>query len=83
MIEQLAKEGIEERGLGRCRGGPTREIHLACDGRGRPLAFLLTAGNRNDCTQAEAFISRIRYDKQPGRHLAALTLAGTLIRLDR
>ncbi len=38
----------------------TSKIHLACDGRGRSLAFLITAGNRNDCTQAEAVISKIR-----------------------
>ncbi|MFE3382558.1 IS5 family transposase, partial [Streptomyces anulatus] len=39
-----------------------------CDGRGRPLAFLLTGGNRNDCTQAEAVISRIRVPGPgPGR----------------
>jgi len=33
------QRGLEERGLGRCRGGLTSKIHLACDGRGRPLSF--------------------------------------------
>ncbi|MDI1456485.1 IS5 family transposase [Streptomyces sp. ATE26] len=53
---------------GRSRGGLTSKIHLACDGRGRPLAFTVTAGTRNDCTQAEAVIDRIRVTRAgPGR----------------
>ncbi|MFB8402376.1 IS5 family transposase [Streptomyces sp. NPDC055912] len=39
-------KGLEERGLGRSRGGLTSRTHLACDGQGRPLAFLVSAGNR-------------------------------------
>jgi transposase len=39
------------RALGRSRGGLTAKIHLACDGRGLPRAFLLTGGNVNDCTR--------------------------------
>ncbi|MFI6422909.1 transposase [Streptomyces sp. NPDC050842] len=62
------QKGLEERGLGRSRGGLTTKLHLACDGQGRPLAFLVTAGNRNDCTQAEAVISLIRVaGPGPGR----------------
>jgi transposase len=34
--------------LGRSRGGLTTKIHLAVDGRGRPLSVLLTAGQAND-----------------------------------
>ncbi|MFD5149161.1 transposase [Streptomyces sp. NPDC058401] len=59
---------LDERALGRSRGGLTSKIHLACDGRGRPLAFVLTAGTRNDCTQAETVIGLIRVaDGGPGR----------------
>ncbi|OSZ56413.1 hypothetical protein OQI_33105, partial [Streptomyces pharetrae CZA14] len=58
-------KGLEERGLGRSRGGLTSKIHLACDGRGRPLSFTVMAGTRNDCTQAETVIDRIRVP-QPG-----------------
>ncbi|MFB7835791.1 transposase [Streptomyces sp. NPDC056056] len=47
-------------GLGRSRGGLTSKLHLACDGRGGPLAVLVTGGNRDDCSQAEAVISLIR-----------------------
>lgn len=36
--------------IGRSRGGPTTKIHLACDGHGRPLTLVLTAGNVNDCS---------------------------------
>ncbi|MHB9756503.1 IS5 family transposase [Streptomyces sp. BYX5S] len=54
--------------LGRSRGGLTTKLHLACDGRGRPLAFVLTGGNRNDCTQFEQVMARIRVaGPGPGR----------------
>ena len=52
LLAAAQGRGLEERGRGRSRGGLTRKIHLACDGRGRPLAFTVTAGTRNDCTQA-------------------------------
>ncbi|MBP2584733.1 transposase [Streptomyces sp. PvR006] len=46
----------------------TSKIHLACDGQGRPLAFTITGGNVNDCTQFEAFMDRIRIARPgPGR----------------
>ncbi|KOT88473.1 transposase [Streptomyces sp. NRRL F-5755] len=54
--------------VGRSRGGPTTKIHLACDGQGRPLAFTLTVGNINDCTQFEAVMARLRIQRcGPGR----------------
>ncbi|GGW58328.1 hypothetical protein GCM10010503_39220 [Streptomyces lucensis JCM 4490] len=34
--------------IGRSRGGLTMKIHLAADGRCRPLAFVLTAGQAGD-----------------------------------
>ncbi|MFJ8137402.1 IS5 family transposase [Streptomyces sp. NPDC096013] len=64
------KKGQEWPGeaIGRSRGGLTTKIHLACDGRGRPLAFTLTGGNVNDCTQFEAVMARIRIQRcGPGR----------------
>jgi hypothetical protein len=36
--------------LGRSRGGLTTKVHLAADGRGRPLAIVVTPGNVNDST---------------------------------
>ncbi|WP_369198931.1 IS5 family transposase [Streptomyces djakartensis] len=47
------------------RRGLTSKMHLTCDGRGRPLALTVTAGTRNDSTQAEAVIDKIRVT-QPG-----------------
>ncbi|WP_435798500.1 IS5 family transposase [Streptomyces decoyicus] len=46
--------------LGRSRGGLTTKIHLACDGRGRPLAILLTPGQRHDSICAQPLLERIR-----------------------
>ncbi len=41
---------------------------MARDGEGRPLAFTLTAGNVNDCTQFEQVMARIRIQRcGPGR----------------
>nr|WP_242744393.1 IS5 family transposase [Streptomyces sp. CA-256286] len=54
--------------LGRSRGGLTTKIHLACDGRGRPLGFVVTGGNVNDCTQFEQVLAQIRVRRPgPGR----------------
>jgi transposase len=41
-------------------------VHLACDGRGRPLAVLLTPGQRHESTQLEAVLDAIRVPR-PGR----------------
>jgi transposase len=38
----------------------TTKIHLACDGRGRPLALLVTAGQRHDSICARPLLERIR-----------------------
>ncbi|MGW4271056.1 IS5 family transposase [Streptomyces seoulensis] len=54
--------------LGRSRGGLTTKIHLACDGRGRPLAVLLTPGQRHDGICARPLLERIRVPRfGPGR----------------
>jgi len=54
--------------LGGSRGGLTSKIHLACDAFGRPLAFALTGGNTNDCTQFTAVMEAIRVPRPgPGR----------------
>lgn len=43
-------------------------IHPACDGQGHPLAFTLTAGNVNDCTQFEQVTTRIRIKRRGHRN---------------
>ncbi|MED7824014.1 IS5 family transposase [Streptomyces chiangmaiensis] len=50
----------DDHALGRSRGGLTTKIHLACDGKGRPLAVLLTAGQRHDSVCARSLLERIR-----------------------
>ncbi|MGW2492861.1 IS5 family transposase [Streptomyces sp. NPDC001606] len=63
-----AKKGLRDPALGRSRGGLTSKIHLACDGRGRPLAFVVTGGNTNDCTRFTAVMEAIRVPRiGPGR----------------
>jgi transposase len=56
--------------LGRGRGGFSTKVHLACDGRGRPLSVLVTAGQRNEAPQLEAVLDGIRVARPaatPGR----------------
>ena len=46
----------------------TSKIHLACDGRGLPLAFTVTAGNINDCTRLIEVVEAIAIRRAgPGR----------------
>ena len=50
------KGGQVEQALGRSKGGFSTKIHVSVDGLGNPLRFIVTAGQRNDITQAEALI---------------------------
>lgn len=50
----------DEHALGRSRGRLTTKIHLACDGKGRPLAILVTPGQRHDSVYA-------RFDRETYR----------------
>ncbi|MFF1649433.1 transposase [Streptomyces sp. NPDC058240] len=61
------EKGLRNRGLGRSRGGLTSKIHLACDALGRPLAFTVTGGNTNDCTQFTAVMDAIPRTRQSAR----------------
>ncbi|MEU6915853.1 transposase [Streptomyces olindensis] len=46
----------------------TIKIHLACDGKGRPLAILVTPGQRHDSVCARPLLERIRVPRTgPGR----------------
>lgn len=58
--------------IGRSRGGLTTKIHLAADGRCRPLAFVLTGGQANDAptfaeVKARLCVPRRREGPAPGR----------------
>lgn len=48
------KDGAQS--LGRSRGGFSTKIHLATDALGNALRFILTGGERNDITQAQALV---------------------------
>ena len=61
-----ARGSGSEEALGRSKGGFTTKIHLVCDGKGRPLGFSLSAGQRHDCTQMEAALETVRVPR-PGR----------------
>src|SRR3954464_13072527 len=74
-VEALAVEG---EALGRSRGGLTTKLHLAVDGRGLPMAVLLTAGQAGDNPQllpllAEVSVARLgpgRPRQRPDRVIA-------------
>ena len=36
------------------------KVHLACDGKGRPLSVVVTPGQRHESTQLEAVLDAIR-----------------------
>ena len=51
-----------QQALGRSRGGHSTKIHLACDALGNAIRFILTGGNSNDITQAEALVENLAAD---------------------
>ncbi|MGZ9724484.1 IS5 family transposase [Rhizobium miluonense] len=50
------KGGPRNQALGRSRGGLTTKIHMLVDALGRPLRFIVTAGQVGDITQAPALL---------------------------
>ena len=57
------KGGQAEQALGRSKGGFSTKIHVSVDALGNPLRFILTAGQRNDITQAEALILDLDFER--------------------
>lgn len=54
--------------MGRSRGGLTSKIHAAVDGHGRPLALVVTGGQRNDGAMLAEVLADIRVPRVgPGR----------------
>ena len=53
--------------LGRSRGGFSTKVHLACEGRGRPLSILVTAGQRNEAPELGDLLDGIRVARPGGR----------------
>ena len=53
------KKGLlnpKDEALGRSRGGFSTKLHLACDGKGRPLSVVITPGQRHSSTQLEGVL---------------------------
>jgi transposase len=42
-------------------------VHLACDGKGRPLSIVITPGQRHDSTQLAPVLAGIRVPRPGGR----------------
>ncbi|WP_372445252.1 IS5 family transposase [Streptomyces verrucosisporus] len=59
--------GAGDHAIGRSRGGLTTKIHLAADGRCRPLAFHLTAGQAGDAPAFPEVMTRLRVPRRRGR----------------
>jgi transposase len=56
-----------DHGLGRSRGGFSTKVHLACEQGQKPLAVLVTAGQRGDAPQFTAVMDAIRVPRPRGR----------------
>jgi len=66
--ERRRKKGVvhpQDEALGRSRGGLTSKIHLACDGKGRPLSIVVTAGQGHESTQLAPLLEAIEVPR-PG-----------------
>lgn len=53
------KDSQAQEALGRSKGGFTTKIHALVDALGNPLKFILTPGQRNEITQAEALTENV------------------------
>ena len=56
--------------MGRSKGGFSTKLHLACDGKGRPLSVVITPGQRHSSTQLEDLLDAVRVPRAqstPGR----------------
>ncbi len=58
----------DREGLGRSRGGVSTKIHIAADAKCRPIARVITAGQRHDSLAFGAVLADIRiHRRRPGR----------------
>lgn len=56
---KLGDEEPEDHAIGKSRGGMTCKIHLATDGKGRPLGLVLTAGQAADTSFFQTVLTNI------------------------
>jgi len=61
--------GQEHEALGRSRGGFSTKVHLRAEGDGKPLAFVVSAGERHESLYVEALLAqgRVRLPDAVGR----------------
>lgn len=52
------KRGAFDNAIGRSRGGQTTKIHALTEDQGRPLGFVITAGNTHDLVGAAELLKR-------------------------
>jgi hypothetical protein len=71
----------EARAVGRSRGGLPTKVHMAADGRCRPLALVLTPGQTGDAPAFEYVMAALRVPRRRGRPRTRpmLVLAGDKI----
>jgi transposase len=72
------KGGEEEEKLGRSRGGFSTKIHIRCEGKGKPITFILSPGQRNESIYLEQLMEQGQV-KRSGRgrpRLRPLRLVG-------
>lgn len=50
--------GTADEGLGRSRGGFSTKVHFRADGRGRPMTFVVTPGQRHDAVAFEQLLDQ-------------------------
>jgi transposase len=69
-IRAGSKKGLlkpeENEALGRSRGGFSTKVHLACDGKGRPLSVVVTCAERHSSTQLERLLDGVRVARAQG-----------------
>jgi transposase len=53
--------------LGRSKGGFSTKLHLRAERRGKPVAWVLTGGQRQEATQVEALLERGAVRRPSGR----------------
>jgi hypothetical protein len=83
-----APKPADREAIGRSRGGLTTKIHLLADARCRPLARVVTAGQRHDSIAFEPLMRRLRIRRlgrgrprtRPGRMLADKAYSNRSIR---
>ncbi|MFF2510239.1 IS5 family transposase [Streptomyces sp. NPDC058086] len=65
---EASRSNRPNHGLGRSRGGLTTKLHLAVEQRQKPMAVVITAGQRGDSPQFEVVLGLVRVPRLgPGR----------------